>query len=206
MPRYLIMLLLVLAVLGGIGSAYGPTAARPADITAIPLTPRPVVTSGAEPTATEEPTLVAGTAIPATFAVATATPTNNRPTSAYTGTVEWQFTDDGPPHPAAVLKDGAAPWFGYAGARVYLSWQAGDPEAVVHLPPVGCLVRPLRNCASVCPVPLSCFVGVSTYRHSSATERWVVLVLTTVPFNVGQPGDPVTFRDPGDGTVRWRLP
>jgi hypothetical protein len=109
-------ILLLIAALGllGMGLAAGPIplAAGPT-LTATPLTPWPLATL-AGPTATEEPTLVAQTAIPATFAVATptpgpcpwcpaptATPSNSR--TALTATVEWDILAPSPPGPARTL-------------------------------------------------------------------------------------------------------
>lgn len=128
------------------------------------------------------------------------------------GGIEYQFSDDGPPHTAAVFKESSSPWFGYAGARVALAWFPGDAEAVIYLPPPACQWTPApwqpTDCTSVCPPQFSCYPALSTYRHPDAdpAHHQVVLVLGEMPFAVGGPGTPVPLRVPGDGTARWRLP
>ncbi len=200
----LLFLVAALLALGGLRTTAGPGAPPPtpcAGSEACPTpTPAPTPCSGTAgcPTPTPRPT-------PCLNSGACPTPTAIRAAPG-AGTVEYQFIDDGPPHAALVFTDG--PWFGWAGAPVALSWHAGDPEAVIYLPPPACQWTPPgllpTDCGSVCPAALPCFVGVSTYRRTSAEVR--ALVLPPVPFYPGAAGDPVRLTLPGDGTARWVLP
>jgi hypothetical protein len=128
-----------------------------------------------------------------------------------TATLEWQVRDASAPYPAIVLPSASAPWFGYAGAAVYFTWQPGDAAAVLYLPPPGC-PDPQKPCASVCPPGgAGCFTAWVQYRRvdpSGVGDVTVLLLPNNLPFGEGWPGDPVSFvADPdGGGTLRWILP
>jgi hypothetical protein len=125
--------------------------------------------------------------------------------------LEWQVRDASAPYPAIVLPSASAPWFGYAGAPLYLSWQPGDAAALLYLPPAGC-PDPQRACESTCPpTGPGCYTAWVSYRRVSldpAQDQTILLLPNNLPFAEGWPGDPVALvPDPTrDGVLRWELP
>ena len=125
--------------------------------------------------------------------------------------LEWQVRDASAPYPAIVLPSASAPWFGYAGAALYLSWQPGDAAALIYLPPAGC-PDPARACESTCPpTGPGCYTAWVSYRRVSldpAQDETVLLLPNDLPFAEGWPGDPVALvPDPTrDGVLRWVVP
>ena len=128
-----------------------------------------------------------------------------------TATLEWQVRDASAPYPAIVLSTSSAPWFGYAGAALYLSWQPGDAPALIYLPPLGCS-DPARACESTCPpTGPGCYTAWVSYRRVSldpAQDETVLVLPNDLPFAEGWPGDPVALvPDPTrEGVLRWELP
>jgi hypothetical protein len=126
-------------------------------------------------------------------------------------TLEWQVRDATAPYPAIVLPTSSAPFFGYAGAALYLSWQPGDAAVRIYLPPAGC-PDPAQACESVCPpTGAGCFTAWVSYRRVSldpAQDETVLLLPNTLPFNAGWPGDPVALQpDPTrDQVWDWVVP
>jgi hypothetical protein len=126
-------------------------------------------------------------------------------------TLEWQITDSTAPYPAIVLPASSAPFFGYAGAPLYLSWQPGDAAALLYLPPAGC-PDPALACESVCPPGgPGCYTAWVAYRRVSldpAHDQTVLRLPNNLPFPTGWPGDPVALTpDPTrDQVYLWPVP
>jgi hypothetical protein len=180
-------------------------------LTAIPLTPWPLATL-AGPTATEEPTLIAQTAIPATFVIATptpgpcpwcsaptATPTNSRPTSAYTATVEWDILAPSPPGPArTLLLDGETPGLGPIEHANCATWQAGPRVLTLY----DRTLHPNDRGG--------CSVAIKSIRRISPTQGVYALTWPegSGPFfeHLLYPGDVLPVTVGADGGVRVQLP